>query len=285
MNPDSLIKLAQLYVVPVALKLLAAVVVWYIGRWAIGIGINIMRKTLTHNKLDSTLVRYICSIASGLLTVFLAIGVMSVIGIETTSFAAIAAGAGLAIGAAWSGMLSNFAAGVFMIVMRPFKVGDHIEAGGVTGIVKEIGLFASQVDTEEKVLTLVGNAKLFEDKISNFTANPVRVCSIEFGVPSGSPFRPKMDELKTALQALQHVDKESARVRIKGFSYGPVLEAITECHQEHWEDVQGEMADCIERTFGEIGFSGAPTLERGRGGSEGGGGGGAEKPEAGDEGE
>jgi small conductance mechanosensitive channel len=269
MNANSLIQLAQLYVVPMVLKLLAAVIVWYIGRWAIRLGVNFMRKALTHNKLDATLIRYICSITGGVLTVFLALGVMSVVGIETTSFAAVAAGAGLAIGAAWSGMLGNFAAGVFMIVMQPFKVGDDIEAAGVKGKVKEIGLFSTEIDTEEKVHTLVGNGKLFEDKVSNFSANPVRVCSIQFSVPSGSAFRPRMELLKTALQGLEHVEPASAVVRIKGFNYGPVLEALTSCPHQYWEDLQGEMADVVEQHFGDIGFGGAPSSERGNSGEGG----------------
>lgn len=285
MNPDSLLKMAQEYLVPAGLKLLEAVVIWMIGRWAIGFGINLMRKTLTHNKLDATLVRYVCSIMSGLLMVFLALGVMSVIGIETTSFAAVAAGAGLAIGAAWSGMLSNFAAGVFMIVMKPFKVGDHIEAGGVTGVVKEVGLFASHIDTEEKVLTLVGNAKLFEDKVSNFTANPTRVCSVEFTVPSGVAFRPRMEQLKAALRELNHVEPASAEVRIKSFNYGVVLRAETQCHQQYWEDLQFEMADVIEKHFGDFGFGGAPEGKEKSAGGEGGGGGGEKGEAGGEEGE
>ena len=283
MTPESIEKMAQLYLVPAGLKLLEAVVIWMIGRWLIGIGVNLLRKSLTHNKLDATLVRYVCSILSGLLTVFLALGVMGVIGIETTSFAAVAAGAGLAIGAAWSGMLSNFAAGVFMIVMKPFKVGDHIEAGGVTGVVREIGLFASHIDTEEKVLTLVGNSKLFEDKVSNFTANPTRVCSMEFTVPSGIPFRPRMEPLKIALQALPHVEPESAEVRIKSFNYGVVLQAETQCHQQYWIELQFEMADVIEQHFGDLGFGGASESEKEKAGGEGGGGAAGEKGEAGGE--
>ena len=254
MNADAISKLLQAYVIPGAIGLLKAVAVWYLGRWGINIGVNILRKTLTHNKLDATLVRYLCSIVGGLLTVFLALGVMSVVGIETTSFAAVAAGAGLAIGAAWSGMLANFAAGVFIIVMRPFKVGDHIEAGGVCGVIREIGLFATQIDTDENVHTLIGNGHLFADRIQNFSANPSRICALEFSVPSGGGFRERMDPLRFELQTIHSVTPGSAVVRFKGFSFGsPTLEARVGCPQEEWERVRADVADAIDRAFGDLG--------------------------------
>ena len=93
--------------------------------------------------------------------------------VETTSFAAILA-AGIAIGMAWSGLLANFAAGAFMIVLRPFKVCDFVTAAGVTGTVKEIGLFVTAVVTPDNVLTMLGNNKIFSDTIQNFSANPYR---------------------------------------------------------------------------------------------------------------
>ena len=254
MNADAISKLLQTYVIPGAIGLLKAVAVWYIGRWGINVGVNILRKTLTHNKLDATLVRYLCSIVGGLLTVFLALGVMSVVGIETTSFAAVAAGAGLAIGAAWSGMLANFAAGVFIIVMRPFKVGDHIEAGGVCGVIREIGLFATQIDTDENVHTLIGNGQLFGDRIQNYSANPTHICSMEFGVPSGGGFRERMDPLCQTLQSIPDVTPGSVEVRFKGFSFGsPTLEARVACPHEHFERVRADVADAIDRAFGDLG--------------------------------
>ena len=258
MNIDSFLKQAQGFLVPALISLAKAAVLWYVGRWAIGLGVNVMRKPLTHNKLDATLIRYICSIVAGLLTVFLALGVLGVVGIETTSFAAIAAGAGLAIGAAWSGMLSNFAAGVFMIVMRPFKVGDEVEAGGVRGTVKEIGLFASEIDSEEKVHTIVGNSKFLAGKISNFSTNPLRLVAIDFSVPTGTPFRERMERLEHTLQAIEHVEPKTAEIKIVNFDGAPVLRASTACHQKDYEEVRGAMADHIERALSDIGFAGAP---------------------------
>jgi small conductance mechanosensitive channel len=271
MNVDNIVRLLELNVVPVVLRLMGAVVIWYLGRWAIRLGITLITKTLTHNKLDATLVRYLTSIASGLLTVFLALGVLSFMGIETTSFAALAAGAGLAIGAAWSGMLSNFAAGVFMIVMRPFKVGDHIEAAGVKGTVREIGLFATWIDTEQKVQTLVGNGKIFDDKIYNFSGNPSRICTIEFGVRPGGPLRERMDFLKPSLQSIHGVAANSVRVQIKDIAFGAlVIEAIAECADTEYEEIRHAMVEAIDHHFNDLfskyqpGLVGRAGLESGR---------------------
>ena len=91
--------------------------------------------------------------------------ILGVFGVETTTFAALIAAAGVAIGLAWSGLLANFAAGAFLVILRPFKVGDFISAGGIMGTVKEIGLFVTTIDTLDNVKTFVGNNKLFSDNI------------------------------------------------------------------------------------------------------------------------
>ena len=123
----------------IGLKILAAIAFWVVGRWLIGIALNVIRRTLEAQKLDPTILRYVGSVVSVTLNILLVVGILGYFGIQTTSFAALIATAGVAIGAAWAGLLSNFAAGVFVIVLRPFKVGDFITAAGVTGTVKEIG--------------------------------------------------------------------------------------------------------------------------------------------------
>jgi small conductance mechanosensitive channel len=114
----------------------------------------------------------VASALSILLRVVLIAGILGMFGVESTSFAALLAAAGVAIGMAWSGLLANFAAGVFLVLLRPFKVGDIITAGGVNGEVKEIGLFATTLDTRANVRIFVGNNKIFSDNIINHSHNP-----------------------------------------------------------------------------------------------------------------
>ena len=129
---------------------------------------------MDRNNVDPTLTKYLGSIVAIALNIVLVLGILGYFGIQTTSFAALLAGAGVAIGVAWSGLLGNFAAGAFMLILRPFKVGDFVSIGGVTGTVHELGLFGTTVITPDNVVTIVGNGKIFGDTIQNFSALPVR---------------------------------------------------------------------------------------------------------------
>ena len=124
----------------VGFRIVGAIIFYLIGRWLISLAIRLVTSALEKQKVDPTLLRYIGTVISVTLNVILVVAILGYFGVETTSFAAILA-AGIAIGMAWSGLLANFAAGAFMIVLRPFKVGDFVTAAGVTGTVKEIGLF------------------------------------------------------------------------------------------------------------------------------------------------
>ena len=160
--------------IDVALKVLAAIAFWIVGRWLIHRVIVIIQAGMARNQVDATLTKYLGSIVAITLNIALVLGILGYFGIQTTSFAALLAGAGVAVGAAWSGLLGNFAAGAFMLVLRPFKVGDFVSIGGVTGTVRELGLFGTTVVTPDNVMTIVGNGKIFGDTIQNFSAMPVR---------------------------------------------------------------------------------------------------------------
>jgi small conductance mechanosensitive channel len=157
-----------------AIKILAAIAFWIVGRWLIGKVIGLMQAGMNRNNVDPTLTKYLGSIVAIALNIALVLGILGYFGIQTTSFAAMLAGAGVAIGAAWSGMLGNFAAGAFMLVLRPFKVGDFVQIGGITGTVHELGLFGTTLITPDNVMTLVGNGKVFGDTVSNYSVLPAR---------------------------------------------------------------------------------------------------------------
>lgn len=162
------------YVAPAALKLLLALTVWFVGGYAIKAIINLNERALNLRNTDATVVRYSKNFLSVALKIALLAGLLGFLGLETSSFAALIAAAGVAIGVAWAGLLSNFAAGFFLVILRPFKVGDAVMTAGVSGEVKEIGLFGTRIDTAEGVRVIVGNSKVFAENISNFSHNPVR---------------------------------------------------------------------------------------------------------------
>jgi len=162
------------YALAFGVKILVAILFWVLGRWLISFAVNLVEKALAKQSVDPTVLRYVGSFITVTLNILLVVGILGYFGVQTTSLAALIAAIGLAIGMAWSGLLANLAAGGFIIVLRPFKVGDFVTAGGVTGTVKEIGLFATAINTPDNVLTLVGNNKIFSDTIQNYTHNPYR---------------------------------------------------------------------------------------------------------------
>jgi small conductance mechanosensitive channel len=171
---STLSRILEGYILPLGWRVLGAIALWIVGGWLIGLVSRLLGGTLTRQKVEPTLARYSVSTAQVILRIVLVLAVLSIFGIETTSFAALLAADGIAIGAAWAGLLANFAAGVFLILFRPFKVGDFIAAGGVTGTVREIGLFSTAIDQPDNVRTTVGNNRVLGDNIVNYQANPYR---------------------------------------------------------------------------------------------------------------
>jgi small conductance mechanosensitive channel len=198
-------ELARLYVIPALWKVAGAVMIWLVGRWAVRALRAALRRFMRIRRLDTTLAIYVDTGASVVLQLLVLIAVLGVLGVETTSFAALLAAAGIAIGAAWSGLLSHFAAGLFLLTFRPFKVGDSISAAGVTGRVREIGLFVTTIDTADNVVTFVGNNKLFSDNLQNLSANPFRRVDLTASLPSTVDVAGTMVRLRERLRAIPNV--------------------------------------------------------------------------------
>ena len=158
----------------IGLKILGAIVLWVVGRMLIGLAARMAHNALERQRVDITLARWIRSILVVALNIVLVVAILGVFGVETTALAALMAAAGIAVGMAWSGLLSNFAAGAFLMVLRPFHAGDFVTAGGVTGTVLEVGLFTTTMTAPDNVRTIVGNSKIFSDTIQNYSANPFR---------------------------------------------------------------------------------------------------------------
>lgn len=155
--------------VDILLNLAGALLLWVLGRMLINRIAWLLQTGMARSQMDPTLTRYAGSVMGVVLNVVLVIGILGYLGIETTSFAALLAGAGIAIGTAWSGLLAHFAAGAFILVLRPFKVGDFVSAAGVVGTIKEIGLFGTTIVSPDNVFTLVGNNAVFSSTIQNFS--------------------------------------------------------------------------------------------------------------------
>ena len=239
------------------IKLLSAIAAWVVGRWLVGLAVKLMAKIFERgNKIDATLSNYLQSIASVVLNIVLILAILDIFGVKTTSFAALLAGAGLAIGAAWSGMLGNFAAGVFMQVLRPYKVGDFISAGGTLGTVKELGLFATTVITPDNVVTIVGNGKVFGDNIQNYSSLPVRRVDCIAKVANSVNPVDAIERLRPVIAAIPNVSKETPPdIEILEFTpEGPKLCVRPYTHTDHYWQVYFDTHKAIVQTFGAAGY-------------------------------
>jgi small conductance mechanosensitive channel len=168
MDLNALFQNAIVTLVALGWKLAGAVALWFVGRWLISFAIRLVGQALDKQQGDVTLTRYAQTTLRIVLNIALIVALLGFFGVETTSFAALLAAGGVAIGVAWSGLLANFAAGVFLVFLRPFKVGDFVTAGGVTGTVDAIGLFGTVINTPDNVHTIVGNNKILETRFRIF---------------------------------------------------------------------------------------------------------------------
>jgi small conductance mechanosensitive channel len=222
------------------LQLIQVLAIFIIGRWLIKLIRNVVIGRLQHRKLDPTIVGYAGSTITGALNVALMIAIVGKLGVDTTSFAALIAGAGLAIGAAWSGMLANFAAGVFVVFLRPFKVGDLISGGGAIGRVTEIGLFSTTINTEDNVLTHVGNSKLLASNLKNFSANSYRRLELHGTLRHSSNLQKTMEEIKARMLKVPNVLSEPApEVVVRSFDELGCTLMVHPCtHNDNFLQVQ-----------------------------------------------
>src|SRR5215469_8705412 len=256
-------------VTTVIFKIAGAIILYLIVRWLIGLSINLISRVLAARHFDATLTRYVVSILAVGLNIVLVVAILGYFGVETTSFAALLAGVGLAIGAAWSGLLSNFAAGAFLIILRPYKVGDYVVvAGGVEGTITEIGLFNTTLLSPDNVSVIVGNAKVSGDTIRNFSAHAYRrvdrTAQLAFGVdPLDAIVR-----LKSALGAIPNVvANPPPAVEILDFNnLGTVLAVRPYCHTDHYWQVYFDTNKLIAATFGAASYPAPYVVEELRNG-------------------
>ena len=243
-----------------AIKVLAALAFWIIGRWLIGKVVALMQAAMNRNDIDPTLTKYLGSIVAIALNIALVLGILGYFGIQTTSFAAMLAGAGVAIGAAWSGMLGNFAAGAFMLVLRPFKVGDFVQVGGITGTVHELGLFGTTLITPDNVMTLVGNGKIFSDTVMNYSSRPTRRVERTMQIAGSVDPLDAMARLRTAVAAIPNVVADPApEVNLLETNLvGHVIAVRPYCHTDHYWQVYFDTNEAMVRVGQQAGWP-APT--------------------------
>jgi small conductance mechanosensitive channel len=201
LSPERLQTYAQEYALPVVF----AIVILVVGSWAATIARRIVRRALGRRQLDPIIVGFVANITYIALMVFVVLAALERVGVKTTSFVAIIGAAGLAIGLALQGSLANFAAGFLMVVFRPFKKGDYIEAGGTAGVVDEIQVFTTVLNTPDNCRVVVPNSKIMSDNITNYSARETRRLDLVFGVGYG-------DDIARVKAVLKRIAESDERV-------------------------------------------------------------------------
>ena len=256
METNALVASAIATLIAFAWKVAGALLLWLAGRWLIGFAVRILRRALGGQRFDPTLSRYLERGLSVLLNTVLIVAILGYFGVETTTFAALLAAGGVAIGVAWGGLLANFAAGAFLVFLRPFKVGDFVNVGGVTGTVEALGLFGTTLNTPDNVVTIIGNNKVFSDIIQNFSTNPYRRIDLTATINHAVDHRVAIRLLKERLAQIPNVLTTPAPdVEILQFTpAGPLLCVRPYCSNQHYWQVYFDTNRIIRESFGEAGF-------------------------------
>jgi small conductance mechanosensitive channel len=239
------------------LKVLGAIAAWVVGRWLVGLAQKFVRVALGRSKhLDPTLGNYLVAILGVVLNILLILAVLDMFGVKTTSFAALLAGAGLAIGTAWGGLLQHFAAGVFLQVLRPYRVGDQVIVGGVNGTVRELGLFGTTLVTADNVTATIGNNKVLSDTIQNFSTLAWRRVETTAKVANSVDVHAAIELLKEAVAKIPNVSATPPpEVEILQFTpEGPLLAVRPYTHTDHYWQVYFDTHRAIVTSFGAAGY-------------------------------
>ncbi|MFN9643878.1 MAG: mechanosensitive ion channel family protein [Cyanobacteriota bacterium] len=253
---QSALALVAAVIVPFLFKLAGAVALWMVGGWLIQLAMRLLRRSFSRGSLDTMVIHYLLSILGALLRVVLVVAILGFFGIETASFAALLAGAGVAIGAAWSGLLGNFAAGAFLQILRPINVGDYVDAGGVEGTVEEVGMFVTAITSVDNVRHFVGNTKLFGDNIKNFSSHPYRRVDLVAQLDNTADVPRAIELLRKGLESVPNqAEGKTADVEVLEFTErGPKLAVRPYAHTQHYWDVYFNTNRMIVDVLSRAGF-------------------------------
>ena len=209
---EGLMEKAYEFLMVYGLKIVAAIAIFIIGRMVIGLLVRIVRRLLKRSNADETLAKFLISLTRIALLTFLFIMVLGALGVQTASFIAVLGAAGLAIGFALQGSLSNFASGVMLIIFRPFKTGDFVEAGGTSGVVEHIAIFNTIMKTPDNKKVIIPNSKITGDTITNYSAKDTRRVDMVFGIGYGDDIKKAKDTLMQIITSDSRVLKDPAPV-------------------------------------------------------------------------
>jgi small conductance mechanosensitive channel len=201
------------YAMPWAIKIVMAIAIFVVGKWVVKVIVNLVKKLLGRSEsMDEMLINFLGSIVNAVLLLFVIIASLDQLGVDTSSLVALIAAAGLAIGLALQGSMQNFAAGVMIIIFKPFKSGDFIEAGGVSGVVEKVQIFSTTMRTGDNKEVIVPNGGIYGGPITNFSARDTRRVDMVFGIGYDDDIRKAKEILEGLVAADDRILKDPAPV-------------------------------------------------------------------------
>ncbi|MEE9269815.1 MAG: mechanosensitive ion channel domain-containing protein [Candidatus Krumholzibacteria bacterium] len=244
------------YVATYGLKVIGAVLILILGRFAAGFARRIVRRLLSRAQVDNSIISFACSLSYAMVLTFAVLASLAKFGVETTSFVAVMGAAGFAIGFALQGSLANFAAGILVLVLKPYRVGDTVEGAGVKGSVKKITLFNTVLHTGDNVRILVPNGKMYGDVIKNYSSNPTRRIDLVIGIGYDSSIKKARDILDKIISGEERILSDPAPsiavAELADSSVNFVVRPWVK-REDHWA-VRCELLETIKEKFDKAGI-------------------------------
>ena len=249
--------LIEVYVVPWGIRIVTAILIFIIGRWLARTIVNFTRRLMMKSHLDEMLAKFLSNILYALLIIVVVLATLEQLGVRTTSALAILGAAGLAVGLSLQSSLSNFASGVMLIIFRPFKVGDFVEAGGISGIVETIDIFSSKLRTGDNREIIVPNGQIYGGTIVNYSARDTRRIDMIFGIGYEDDIRKAKEIIETQLKNDSRVLTDPAPVILVselGASSVDLAVRPWVNSADYW-NVRSDLLENIKRAFDDAGIS------------------------------
>ncbi len=256
MERDKLIERFFSMATEYGVKILAAIIIWIVGIWIIKRITWWINRAMEKSNYEPGLKKFLSNLVSWTLKVLLIVIILGKLGIETTSFAAILAAAGLAIGMALQGSLANFAGGVLLMIFKPFKVGDLIEAQDVMGVVKEIEIFTTKLNTLDNKEVILPNGALSNGPITNYSSEAIRRVDLSVGVSYDADMKKTKEVLLNMLHQIPQVLKDP-EPQVEVFELGEYSVNFVVrpwCKNEDYWDVYFKTVEGIKRSLDEAGI-------------------------------
>ena len=253
---EKYLELGESFLLKYGPKVLSALLILIIGLFIINIITKLAKKVMKKSHVDETLQKFLGNLLSWALKILLLVTVITQLGVETTSFAAIIASAGLAVGLALQGSLANFAGGVLIMIFKPFKLGDLIEAQGEIGVVKEIEIFTTKLTGLSNKEIIIPNASLSNGNIVNYTTEGTRRVDLVIGVSYDADIKETKSVLMNVLTSNDKVLKDPApTVNVSELADSSVNFAVRPwCKAEHYWDVYFEATENIKEALDKAGI-------------------------------